>query len=109
MCQNSLGCSNYEMVESRTLRGRKKSRNHDCTTVFRRATFDLVMDLLGRIPQDTTQVTYGVQESWFKDDLLQNQERSIAINRKSGKGSRGPREVVKSSSLDVFKTKWIQP
>lgn len=53
MCQDSLGCSNYEMVEFRTLKRRKKSRNHDCTTDFRRAAFDLVMDLLGRIPQDT--------------------------------------------------------
>lgn len=71
---------------------------------FRRTTFDLVMDLLGRIPRDTALVRRGIQESWFKDHLLQDQEWSITMRRKSSKGGRRPREVVKSSSLDIFKT-----
>lgn len=59
MCLDSLGRTNYKMVEFRILRGRKKDRNTTATPDF--------MDLLGRIPQDTALVRRRFQESWFKD------------------------------------------
>ena len=83
----------------------KKAESVTATPDFRKTTFDLVMDLLGRIPRHTALVRRGVQESWFKDHPLQYQEWSIPMSRKSSKGGRRPREVVKSSSLDIFKTK----
>ncbi|GAB0175730.1 hypothetical protein GRJ2_000038200 [Grus japonensis] len=47
---SSLGCSDHEMVEFRILRGRSRAISRITTLDFRRATFGLFKDLLGRIP-----------------------------------------------------------
>ena len=47
---SSLGCSDHKMVEFRILRGRSRAISRITTLDFRRATFSLFKDLLGRIP-----------------------------------------------------------
>ena len=46
----SLGCSNHEIVEFRILCGRNKVISKTGTLDFRRANFNLFIDLLGSIP-----------------------------------------------------------
>ena len=48
--RGSLGCSDCEMVEFRTLCGRRKALNKIATLNFRRASFDHFKGLLGGIP-----------------------------------------------------------
>ena len=59
---------------------------------FRRADFALFKDLLGRVLWDKALEERGGQESWliFKDYLLQAQESSIPMNKKSGKNAKRP-------------------
>ncbi|KFW65086.1 hypothetical protein AS28_14346, partial [Pygoscelis adeliae] len=62
------------------------------TLDFRRENFGLFKDLLGRVPWDKALKGRGTQETWliFKDHLLQTQEQSTPMSRKSGKNARRP-------------------
>lgn len=57
-----LGCNNDKVVGFRILRG-SKTNSRIATLDFRRADFDLVGDLLGRILWETVLGSMGVQES----------------------------------------------
>jgi len=59
---------------------------------FGRANFALFKDLLGRVLWDEALEGRGAQKNWlvFTDHLLQAQEPSIPMNRRSGKNTRKP-------------------
>ncbi|PKU42988.1 glycerol kinase [Limosa lapponica baueri] len=84
--KRSIGCSDYDMVEFKTLRAVRKAHSK-ITLDFRTTDFGLFRDLLGRVPWDNALEGRGAQERWliFKDRLFQAQERRIQIKRKSGK------------------------
>ena len=46
----SLDCSYHEVVEFRILRGGSRTKSRTSAVDFRRINFDLLRDLLGRIP-----------------------------------------------------------
>jgi len=81
--ESSLGCSDDEMVETRILRAGRRVKGNLTTLEFKRADFDMVEGLLGRVPEDKTLEGRGAQESCliFKDHLLQAQEWSIPTNK----------------------------
>ncbi|GAB0182786.1 hypothetical protein GRJ2_000743900 [Grus japonensis] len=90
--KGSLGCSDHEMVEFRTLRAARRACSKLTTLDFSRADFGLIRDLLGRIPWDKALEGRGAQESWliFKGHLLQAQQRCIPTKRKSSKNTKRP-------------------
>ncbi|KAK4828634.1 hypothetical protein QYF61_000282 [Mycteria americana] len=85
--EGSPGFSNNEMVKFRILRGGKQAQSSITTLEFRRTSFSLLKDLVGRFPWEKALERRRVQGSWliFKDHLLQVQEWSILMNRKSSK------------------------
>jgi len=70
--KGSLGCSDHEMVEFQIPRAARRVRSKLATLDFRKADFDLLRDLLGRIPWDKALEGRRAQESWslFKNHLL---------------------------------------
>ena len=86
-----LGCNNQEVVEFRILRGSKA--NSGITTLdFRRASFGLVRDLLGRILWETALGSSGVQESWlfFFQELPPQISRTVYLNMQEMEGGWRP-------------------
>ncbi|PKU34443.1 glycerol kinase [Limosa lapponica baueri] len=71
--KDSLGCSDYEMVEFKILRAARSVHSKLTTLDFRRADFGLLRDILGRITWEKALKGRGAQGSWlvFKDHLLQ--------------------------------------
>ncbi|PKU33078.1 glycerol kinase [Limosa lapponica baueri] len=90
--RGSLGCSDHEMMEFKTLKAARRAHSKLTTLNFRRADFGLFRDLLGRVPWDKALEGRGAQESWliFKDHLLKAQEQCIPTKRNSGKNARKP-------------------
>lgn len=104
--KSSLGCTDHEMMEFRTLRERRRVKRKLTNLSFRRVDFDLFNDLLGRVPWDKASEGRGAQECWlvFRIHFLQAQERAIPRNRKPGKNAR--RIVwMKKEFLDKLKQK----
>ena len=90
--KDSLGCSDYKIVEFKILRAARRVRKKFATLDFRRADFCLLRDRLGRIPWDKAPEGRKAQESWsvFKDQLLQAQEQCTLTKRQSGRNARRP-------------------
>ncbi|KAJ7407514.1 hypothetical protein BTVI_63030 [Pitangus sulphuratus] len=88
--KGSLGCSDHEMVEFEILRATRRAHSKLTTLDFRTADFDLLRDVLDRVPWDNALEGRGAQEIWliFKDHLLQAQKPYIPTKRKSGKNTR---------------------
>jgi len=61
--RDSIGCSDQEMMEFRTPRGKSKTNSRITTLDFRRADFDLFRDLCGRITWDMVLERREVQEN----------------------------------------------
>jgi len=74
--RNCLGQSDHKMVEFSILG--ESGRGTSKTTVlhFRRADFELLRTLVGRVPWKVVLKGRGVQEGWalFKKDILMAQE-----------------------------------
>uniref|UniRef100_K7F0W4 Reverse transcriptase domain-containing protein n=1 Tax=Pelodiscus sinensis TaxID=13735 RepID=K7F0W4_PELSI len=72
-------------------KGRKESSKIH-TLDFRKADFDSLRDLMGRIPWDANMKGKGVQDSWqyFKEALLKAQKETIPTRSKRGKHGRRP-------------------
>ena len=62
--KGSLGCSNYERVEFRILRGARRLKSKLTTLTFRRADFVLFKWLLGSVPWDMALKARESQETW---------------------------------------------
>ncbi|GAB0178252.1 hypothetical protein GRJ2_000290500 [Grus japonensis] len=90
--KGSLGCSDHERVEFKSLRAARRACSKLTTLDFRRTDFGLFMDLLGRVPWDKALEGRGAQDSWliFKHHLLQAQEYCIPKKRKSGENTKRP-------------------
>lgn len=72
MTGGSLGCSNHEMVEFKTLSGRSKTNSRIAILDFRRAYSDFFKDLIGGIPWAIVLEGKGAHESRLvrKHDLF---------------------------------------
>lgn len=88
LLQGSSDCRNCGMVELELLRAVRRAHRKLIALEFRKATFGLCKDLLGRVPRDRALRTEG----WLdcKDCLLQAQEQCMPTRRKSGKNARKP-------------------
>ncbi|GAB0189727.1 hypothetical protein GRJ2_001438000 [Grus japonensis] len=104
--KGSLGCSDHEMVDLKTLRAARRVHSKLATLDFRRADFGFFRDLLGRVPWEKALEGRGAQESWlvFEGHLLQAQEQCIPTKRKLGKNTRRPAWMNKEL-LDKLKHK----
>ncbi|CAM4356191.1 unnamed protein product [Caretta caretta] len=78
------------MVEFRILTQGRKVSSRIQTLDFRKADFDSLRELMGRIPWENNMRGKGVQESWlyFKEPLLRLQEQTIPTCRKNSKYGR---------------------
>ena len=63
--KGSLGCSDLEKVDFRTLRAARRAHSKLTTLGFRRADFGLFRGLLSRVPWDKDLEGEGPQESWL--------------------------------------------
>ena len=90
--KGSLEYSDHEMVEFEILRVSKRVCSKFATLDFRRADFELLRELLGRVTWKKALEGRGAQESWlvFKDHLLQAQKQCIPRKKKADKNSRRP-------------------
>ncbi|GAB0183845.1 mitochondrial enolase superfamily member 1 [Grus japonensis] len=61
--KGSLGCSNHEMVDFKTLQAVRRALSKLTTLDFRKADFCLFRDLLGRVPWDKALEGRGAQDS----------------------------------------------
>ncbi|CAM4545620.1 unnamed protein product [Lepidochelys olivacea] len=88
----NLGGSNHEMVEFRILTQGRKESSRIQTLDFRKADFDSLRELMGKIPWENNMRGKGVQESWlyFKESLLRLQGQTIPMCRKNSKYGRRP-------------------
>ncbi|CAM4636979.1 unnamed protein product [Lepidochelys kempii] len=75
------------MVEFRILTQGRKESSRIRILNFRKADFDFLRELMGRIPWEKNMRGKGVQESWlyFKESLLKLQGQTIPICRKNSK------------------------
>ncbi|CAM5145932.1 unnamed protein product [Eretmochelys imbricata] len=80
------------MVEFRILTQGRKESSRIRTLDFRKADFDSLRELMGRIPWENNMRGKGVQESWlyFKESLLRLQGQTIPMCRKNSKYGRRP-------------------
>ncbi|XP_073186763.1 uncharacterized protein [Lepidochelys kempii] len=87
-----LGGSDHEMVEFRILTQGRKESSRIWTLDFRKADFDSLRELMGKIPWENNMRGEGVQESWlyFKESLLRLQRQTIQMCRKNSKYGRRP-------------------
>ncbi|XP_050786243.1 uncharacterized protein LOC127037978 isoform X1 [Gopherus flavomarginatus] len=83
----SLGGSDHEIVELRILTKGRMESSKICTLDFRKADFDSLRELMGRIPWEANMRGKGVQESWlyFKEALLRAQEQTIPMCKQNSK------------------------
>lgn len=91
------------------LRGGNKVNSRITTLDFRRADHFLLMDWPGRIPWEMSLKRRRAQESWgfFKAHLLQAEEQSFLMCRKSSLGGRRLVEVNKELPTEVKLNKEI--
>ncbi|PKU28198.1 glycerol kinase [Limosa lapponica baueri] len=77
--KGSLGCSDHEIVEFKTIRAAQKMHSKLTTLDFRRADIGVLRYLHGRVTWEKALEGRGAQESWlvFKDHLPQAQEQCI--------------------------------
>ncbi|CAM4559525.1 unnamed protein product [Lepidochelys olivacea] len=80
------------MVEFRILTQGRKESSRIQTLDFRKADFDSLRELMGKIPWENNMRGKGVQESWlyFKESLLRLQGQTIPMCRKNSKYGRRP-------------------
>ncbi|CAM4686112.1 unnamed protein product [Lepidochelys kempii] len=80
------------MVEFRILTQGRKESSRIRTLDFRKADFDSLRELMGRIPWENNMRGKGVQESrlYFKESLLRLQGQTIPMCRKNSKHGRRP-------------------
>ncbi|CAM4580797.1 unnamed protein product [Caretta caretta] len=78
------------MVEFRILTQGRKESSRIQTLDFRKADFDSLRELMGKIPWENNMRGKGVQESWlyFKESLLRLQGQTILMCRKNSKYGR---------------------
>ncbi|CAM4377561.1 unnamed protein product [Caretta caretta] len=88
----NLGGSDHEMVKFRILTQGRKESSRIQTLDFRKADFDSLRELMGKIPWENNMTGKGVQESWlyFKESLLRLQGQTIPMCRKNSKYGRQP-------------------
>ncbi|CAM2100783.1 unnamed protein product [Caretta caretta] len=88
----NLRGSDHEMVDFRILTQERKESSRIRTLDFRKADFDSLMELMGRIPCENNMSGKGVQESWLycKESLLRFQGQTIPMCRKISKYGRQP-------------------
>ncbi|CAM4591395.1 unnamed protein product [Caretta caretta] len=88
----NLGGSDHEMVEFRILTHGRKESSRIQTLDFRKADFDSLRELMGKIPWENNMRGKGVQESWlyFKESLLRLQGQTILMCQKNSKYGRRP-------------------
>ncbi|CAM4574228.1 unnamed protein product [Lepidochelys olivacea] len=86
----NLGCSDHELVEFKILTQGRKVSSRIRTLDFRKADFDSLRELMGRIPWGNNMRGKGVQESWlyFKESLMRLQGQTIPMCRKNSKYGR---------------------
>jgi len=63
--RSDLGCSHFETVGFRILKGMIKANSRITILKFKRADFGLFTDLLERIPRDSSLARRGIQETWM--------------------------------------------
>ncbi|CAM4534308.1 unnamed protein product [Caretta caretta] len=80
------------MVEFRILTQGRKESSRIQTLDFRKADFDSLRELMGKIPWENNMRGKGVQERWlyFKESLLRSQGQTIPMCRKNSKYGRRP-------------------
>ena len=102
--EDSLDCSDHEMVEFKILRVLKRVHSKLATQNFRRADFELFRELLGKVTWEKSLEGRGAQESWlvFKDHLLQAQKQCMPRKRKAGKNAGKPLWINKKL-MDLLK------
>lgn len=78
MSEGILGCSNHRTVEYKLLRGINETKSSITTLDIRRKEFELLRDLLGRIPKEIALEIKGAWENCliFTAGLLRAQEHS---------------------------------
>ncbi|CAM5145543.1 unnamed protein product [Natator depressus] len=88
----NLGGSDHKMVEFRILTQGRKESSRIQTLDFRKADFDSLRELMGKIPWENNMRGKGVQEGWlyFKESLLRLQGQTILMCRKNSKYGRRP-------------------
>ncbi|CAM5130495.1 unnamed protein product, partial [Natator depressus] len=88
----NLGGSDHEWVEFRILTQGRKESSRIQTLDFRKADFDSLRELIGRIPWENNMTKEGVQDSrlYFKESLLRLQGQTIPMCRKNSKYGRRP-------------------
>ncbi|KAG6928006.1 hypothetical protein G0U57_008907, partial [Chelydra serpentina] len=88
----NLGGSDHEMVEFRILTQGRKESSRIQSLDFRKADFDSLRELMGKVPWENNMRGKGVEESWlyFKESLLRLQEQTIPMCRKKSKYGRRP-------------------
>ncbi|CAM4590483.1 unnamed protein product, partial [Lepidochelys olivacea] len=88
----NLGGSDHEMVKFRILTQGRKESSRIRTLDFRKADFDSLRELMGKIPRENDMRGKGVQESWlyFKESSLRLQGQTIPMCRKNSKYGRRP-------------------
>jgi len=79
--RRSFGCSDHEMVESRSLRGGSRVRNRITALDFRKAVFGLLRDLFGRSTWYSMVLERRAVREIFKGRLLQALIWSIPTSR----------------------------
>ena len=92
MVGGCLGHSDHEMVEFKLLSVKRKKDSRVATLDFRRANFKVFRELFSRVPWESAFEDLGVHECWsfFKDHLLEAQEKAISLCHKSRKQGRRP-------------------
>ncbi|KAM7160392.1 uncharacterized protein RBU57_010555 [Macrochelys suwanniensis] len=88
----NIGGSDHEMVEFRIRTQGRKESSRIQTLDFRKADFDPLRELMGKVPWENNMRGKGVEESWlyFKESLLRLQEQTIPMCRKKSKYGRRP-------------------
>jgi len=88
----SIGSSDHEIVNFKSLCGRSKGISRIKTLDFKRDKFGLFKELLGGILWVRALEGRGVQERWllFKHHFLHAQDHYIPMSKKSSKGGRRP-------------------
>jgi len=85
--RGSLGCSDHALVEFTVPRDVGQAKSKIRTLNFRKANFQLFMELVSRTPWVTTLTAKGTEQSWqiTEDAFHREQELLIPRCKKSGK------------------------
>lgn len=90
-----LSYTNHELVELRILRTENIAYSKMTMLDFRRANFGFFRDLLGRTQRISSWIEHGYSWLIFKDNLLQTQEWSFPMSRKSSTGGKTHMQMKK--------------